>query len=215
MLTIQPTLADEVPSHSWWRSIVDQIAANDPSAMEVLYRSLQSIRFEIIGKIGRDRADDVYHDAILLVFGAIQTGRVRVPEALPAFTRRIVERRLYAVIKETVLARAMLDPSLVTIRDHSMNPEQQLLQIQKRDIAARALRSLPTRQREVLTRFYLDRESAAEIQHSMRLTETQFRLMKSRAKACFGERGRAHLARTHSAVTERPDSTTAAQQSGS
>jgi len=194
MLTIQPLLADEVSSQSW-KSIVDQIAAHNPSAMESLYRSLRSIRFEILGKVGPDHVDDVYHDAIVLVVDSIQADRVRVPEALPSFTRRIIECRIYAFIKEAVLARDMLDPDLVPIRDPAMDPEQQVIEKEKGEIAACTLQSLPARQQEVLTRFYLEREPAAKIQRAMRLTETQFRLMKSRAKASFGERGRAHLAR--------------------
>jgi hypothetical protein len=45
-----------------------------------------------------------------------------------------------------------------------------------------------------LTRFYLNEESAEEICDNMGLTDTQFRLIKSRAKARFGELGRRRLA---------------------
>ncbi len=39
------------------------------------------------------------------------------------------------------------------------------------------------RDREVLVRFYVQEQDAAEICRTMDLTETQFRLLKSRAKA--------------------------------
>jgi DNA-directed RNA polymerase specialized sigma24 family protein len=66
------------------------------------------------------------------------------------------------------------------------------MRLEKRQIAARILVAMPASQREVLIRFYLQRQEPGEIQRAMRLSATQFRLMKSRAKAYFGERGRAY-----------------------
>ena len=42
----------------------------------------------------------------------------------------------------------------------------------------------------MLVRFYLQEQTAEEICHDLHLTETQFRLIKSRAKARYGELGR-------------------------
>ena len=50
-----------------------------------------------------------------------------------------------------------------------------------------ALRKMSTRDREVLTRFYLHEESPERIQTQMGLTPTQFNLLKSRAKARLTE----------------------------
>jgi RNA polymerase sigma-70 factor (ECF subfamily) len=52
---------------------------------------------------------------------------------------------------------------------------------------------LSDRDREILTRFYLDEQTQEQICGEMNLTETQFRLLKSRAKARFGELGRRKL----------------------
>jgi RNA polymerase sigma-70 factor, ECF subfamily len=51
----------------------------------------------------------------------------------------------------------------------------------------RVLRSLPERDREVLTRFYLYDQTPEQICTDLRLTETQFRLTKSRAKSRYTE----------------------------
>jgi RNA polymerase sigma-70 factor (ECF subfamily) len=45
-----------------------------------------------------------------------------------------------------------------------------------------------------LTRFYLKEQPQEQICREMDLSETQFRLLKSRAKAKFGEIGRKSLA---------------------
>jgi hypothetical protein len=58
----------------------------------------------------------------------------------------------------------------------------------------RVLKAVPKRDREVLVRFCLKEEDLSLIRREMELTETQFRLIKSRAKARFGELGRTRLA---------------------
>lgn len=63
-----------------------------------------------------------------------------------------------------------------------------------------ALNGLAVRDREILMRFYLDEQSQDQICAEMGLTETQFRLLKSRAKARFGELGRKALTRRHPPV---------------
>jgi DNA-directed RNA polymerase specialized sigma24 family protein len=53
------------------------------------------------------------------------------------------------------------------------------------DIAAGILAALSARDREVLMRFYCHGQAAGRIQADMGVTETEFRLIKSRAKASF------------------------------
>jgi DNA-directed RNA polymerase specialized sigma24 family protein len=57
------------------------------------------------------------------------------------------------------------------------------------------LQAIPRRDREILTRFYLKEQTQEEICEEMKLTETQFRLLKSRAKSRFGALGRRRLMR--------------------
>jgi DNA-directed RNA polymerase specialized sigma24 family protein len=49
-------------------------------------------------------------------------------------------------------------------------------------IALEVLLSLPDRSREALTRYYLDRESAEDIQSALGLSATEFRDLKAKAK---------------------------------
>ncbi len=62
------------------------------------------------------------------------------------------------------------------------------------------LKGLTARDREILTRFFLLVQSEDEICAEMGLMETQFRLLKSRAKARFAELGRKALTRRHPPV---------------
>lgn len=66
---------------------------------------------------------------------------------------------------------------------------------QQEAIAKTVLQGISRRDREILTRFYLLEETQEQICEGMNLSETQFRLLKSRAKARFGDLGRRKLAR--------------------
>jgi RNA polymerase sigma factor (sigma-70 family) len=81
----------------------------------------------------------------------------------------------------------------VRVADGGRNPEQTMAFQQKVDFMLEILNELSERDREILTRFYLDEQTQEEICQDMNLTETQFRLLKSRAKARFGELGKRRL----------------------
>ena len=71
-----------------------------------------------------------------------------------------------------------------------MDPENRAIEAQNNGIAMRVLQSLPHRDREVLVRFYLREETPEQICAALEITQTQFRLIKSRAKTRYGELGR-------------------------
>jgi RNA polymerase sigma factor (sigma-70 family) len=81
------------------------------------------------------------------------------------------------------------------LADRTWNPEQSLASRENVALMSRVLESLSRRDREILVRFYLQEESQDQICREMELTETQFRLLKSRAKARFGELGKKKLQR--------------------
>ncbi|MBV9677936.1 MAG: sigma-70 family RNA polymerase sigma factor, partial [Acidobacteriaceae bacterium] len=82
----------------------------------------------------------------------------------------------------------------VAIADRKQNPEQEAIIRQKAELMKSALEGLSKRDRDILVRFYLQEQPQEQICREMSLTETQFRLLKSRAKAKFGEIGRKKLA---------------------
>ena len=87
-----------------------------------------------------------------------------------------------------------LHPGL-PISDARTHPEQQVFARQKVELMQKVLESVSRRDREILTRFYLLGQTQQQICREMKLTETQFRLLKSRAKARFGELGKRKLQR--------------------
>ncbi len=184
-------------THSWWH-LVERVQAGDATGLEELYRIFsRGIRFQLCRALGSQEVDDRVHDVFLVVVQAIQRGDLRDPERLMGFVRTVVRRHVAGQIEQSQQTRRdMLDiESGAAVADHMPTPEEELLQEEKVAIMREILMELSHRDREVLERFYLREQTQEEICADMRLSETQFRLLKSRAKARFGETGRRKLAR--------------------
>ncbi len=181
-----------------WSELVEKIKLNDMTGLEELYRVFsRGIRFYLCRQLGPQDLDDRVHDTFLIVAQAIRRGDLRDPERLMGYVRTIVRRQVAAQIEENVHSRKHeidLDWGLA-VRDTASNPEQNAIQSQNEDIARKMLKSISPRDREILIRFYLEEQPAEQICGEMGLTETQFRLLKSRAKARFGEMGKRKVTR--------------------
>ncbi len=164
--------------------------------MEGLYSILsKGVRYYLWRQLGPQDLDDKVHDAFLTINQSIRNGELREPERLMGYVRTIVRRQVAAHIHGAVRSRRTqvdIDTG-VNLSDHHPDPELQLIERQNQELAKRILGSLHKRDREVLMRFYLREEPAEQICREMGLTETQFRLIKSRAKARFTELGRRRL----------------------
>ena len=154
------------------------------------------IRFMLFRQLGPDDLDDKVHDVFLIIAQAIRNGELREPSRLMGYIHTIVRRQIAAYIDSPVNLRRNrvevdFDQSLC---DAHADPENEMIERENQELALSVLQSIPKRDREVLIRFYFKEESPAQICQALNLTETQFRLIKSRAKARFGELGRRRLA---------------------
>ena len=179
-----------------WQELVSRIQAGHESGMEDLYRIFaRGIRFYLCRQLGCQELDDKVHDTFLIVVQAIRRGDIREPERLMGFVRTVVRRQVAAHIDHLVHARREhlhMDVG-VRIPDIRRNPEQTAVFRQKVEFMEEVLSKLSERDRQILTRFYLNEQSQEQICDEMDLSETQFRLLKSRAKARFGEIGKRKL----------------------
>ena len=192
------TAVHDEPQAAAWSPLVEGVRAGDPAALEELYALFsKGIRFYLCRQLGPQDLDDRVHDVFLTIAQAIQSGELREPERLMGYVRTVVRRQVAARIDANVHARrrqTSLEDGIV-LRDHSPDPERLAIRSENVEVALRILNSIARRDREVLVRFYLDEQPAEQICREMNLTETQFRLIKSRAKARFGELGKARLSR--------------------
>ncbi len=165
--------------------------------MEDLYRIFsKGVRFYLCRQLGAQELEDKVHDTFVIVVQAIRRGDLREPERLMGFIRTVVRRQVAAHIDVAIQSRrehtGLDGPSII---DASSDPEENFIVQQKAELMEKILGGMPKRDREILTRFYLDEQPQDQICREMRLSETQFRLLKSRAKSRFGELGKKKLLR--------------------
>jgi len=113
------------------------------------------------------------------------------------FVRTIVRRQVAAYIDHAVQSRREMADlnSGIRVADGRRTPEEEAIIRQKAQLMKEVLRGISHRDREILARFYLHEQTQEQICAEMNLTETQFRLLKSRAKNRFGELGKRRLSR--------------------
>jgi RNA polymerase sigma factor (sigma-70 family) len=190
--------AHRPPQATDWQQLVTMIHNDDPAGMEILYRLFsKGVRYYLCRQLGVQELDDKVHDTFLIVVNAIRRGDLRDPDRLMGFVRTVVRRQVAAYIDTAIHKRreqTEIEDRLF-VADISGNPEEHAILDQKVELMEKVLLAVPRRDREILTRFYLNEESQEQICSEMHLTETQFRLLKSRAKARFGELGKRRLVR--------------------
>ncbi len=195
-----PPAQEKTPKQGYsaveWSTLVAQVKAGEDAGMEQLYKLFsRGIRYYLCRQLGPQELEDKVHDTFLIVVNAIRRGDLREPERLMGFVRTVVRRQVAAYIEQAVHnRREQTDLETgVAVADRKENPEQEAMLQQKAELMKSVLSCLSQRDRDILVRFYLLEQSQEQICREMSLTETQFRLLKSRAKAKFGEIGRKKL----------------------
>jgi RNA polymerase sigma-70 factor (ECF subfamily) len=186
--------AEATAVYADWSDLVARIRSGETDGMEELYHLFsRGIRFYLANQLGTIELDDRVHDTFVVIVQAIRRGELRDPERLMGFVRTIVRRQVAAHIDQGVDKRAT--QSVIPVGLPRENPAEVVAFHRRTELIDRVLTTLSGRDREILTRFYLLEQSQDEICSEMGLTESQFRLMKSRAKARFQELGRKKLRR--------------------
>ncbi len=177
-----------------WNALVSGVRHSDAAAMAELYGIFaKGIRYFLLRNLGPEDLDDKVHDCFVIVTQAIQNGDLREPERLMGYVRTVVKRQIAASIDVAVQqrrSRVDFEDTLFSLSDWRDNPERTVIALQRTEIARKVLNGVSRRDREILNRFYVLEQSQERICAEMGLSYNQFRLLKSRAKARFGELGK-------------------------
>ena len=171
--------------------VVRQVADSEPEGFEQLYRIFTMQSVHLRRQFGFQDFEDRMHDVYLIVVDSIQTGKVREPAALLSYIQGVA-RLVLCSHANTRSRRTRLHGSLrhwESNRGDRQTPEEALRLKERSEIMRGLLQSLSLREREILVRFYLNEQAKEEICHDLGLTDTQFRLTKSRAKARLARLG--------------------------
>jgi len=181
--------------------LVARIRDGSETAMHELYGLVQDcagpyLRWRLGSPGAQAEMDDRIHDTYLAAVEAILSGTIREPERLMGFVRTVVRHQATAAIRRAVHLRKTAGPEDGdTLADHRPNPEGSRIEAEQLEMTQLVLDQLKERDRQILRRFYLDGHSPEEICTDLKLTPTQFRLYKSRAKARFSTLALARLSR--------------------
>jgi RNA polymerase sigma factor (sigma-70 family) len=144
--------------------------------------------------VGAQDAEDVMHEWFLAVGKANRLDRIQGPFSKYAWAtlQNIISRR-WTGVSFNRLKLVCIDEEQFQLGSHAPDPERALLIDERRRIAQGTFLGLKPKQREVLTRFYLNDESRESIQQAMGLTKNTFRLLKTRSKAAYEKRCKAQF----------------------
>ncbi len=165
--------------------IVTLIMAGDSRGEELLYSTFSRGLRYLAAKHCPEFADDCCHDTILTVTRQIKGGQLKTPAALPGYINIVLKRTAWnkKLESERLGANDEVFTTVVQTRSDDRHDPQRMLEIEERaKILREGLQSLKPQEKEILTRFYLKGERPEVICEEMNLTETQFRLNKSRSK---------------------------------
>ena len=175
-----------------------QIEARETAGQTELYESFgRGLRFYFSHYLHRQDVEDRVHDTLVAIVFALRHNHLQEPACLPGYVYTIARRQVAAYIAEAVRNRAESSDltAAAGLRQGGPNPEQQVIDKQQREMARQLLASLPEIDRQILLRFYYQGQLPEQICTALRLTDTQFRLRKSRAKKRFEELVRKTLRR--------------------
>ncbi|HKW99009.1 MAG TPA: sigma-70 family RNA polymerase sigma factor [Bryobacteraceae bacterium] len=147
----------------------------DNSSMLALYGWLQRRRFLIFGSLRPDDQEDAVNETFLQTLAFAR--RLRDPQALRAACYTIGMRIRIMRVREYARENPAADFEPV----HLWHPERRMLEWERQRSAQVALNTLRGLDREIIQRFYFDGHSKEQIRRALRLTDTQFRVRKSRA----------------------------------
>lgn len=189
-------LSSDHPVTSRFAELVERIQRGHPAGLEELYGLAKNFTFFLMRQLGTEDLQDKVHDVFVTTAQAITAGKLRDPERLLPFVTTVTRFYTYGQIERRTQSRKQQGTlEQVHVPDARVNLEQTAYRKQKAMIVRDILRAMGPRDRELLRRFYLLEQSKEQICEEMKLTPTQFRLLKSKAKSKFAQLGAVKLRR--------------------
>ncbi|MBL8239011.1 MAG: sigma-70 family RNA polymerase sigma factor [Bryobacterales bacterium] len=172
-----------------------RIRLRDEGAYTELYSVVRrTVSASLRTEFGQD-SEDVGHEVFMDAMSAIKADVIQKPEAFIPYLRKIIHRRRIALITEKIHARKALE--IENTIPCSAQRADTIVEVSERweDVQA-SLRRLDPIKQEILKRFYLEGQSGDQIIAEMGLTQTQFRLHKSRGLRMLAQRVEMRMAPT-------------------
>lgn len=168
-----------------WPALVAGIASGDDAATLRFWRMLQrGIKYYLLKQLPLADAEDALSETFQAVIVAVRRGCLIQPAALLGFARTVAQRLVAANIGHAMIARQREgDPDAAyAAPDSRHNPEKEAILNERAAMVREVIGALQPRDREIIQRSFIEEQPKEQIMAAMRLSETQLRLIKSRAK---------------------------------
>jgi RNA polymerase sigma-70 factor, ECF subfamily len=178
--------------------IVKLIQQGHPQGEELLYTTLsRGLRYLAIHKLGEE-GNDCFHEVFITLLSTIRDGALKDPTALFGYARTILKREIIDRFEERRKwnYEDSFDWTIVPSADPALPADQAYESRHRAKIMQEGLKTLRPKEREILVRYYLEEQEPEIIQREMDLTETQYRLLKSRSKQKLEKFTQEYLQRT-------------------
>jgi hypothetical protein len=173
--------------------LIAQLKADEDTGREQLYKLFsRGIRYYLSCQVVPQELEHKIHDMIAVVLEAIQRGDLRDSELLVPFILKVTRKHLEAYIAQTIqndCSQRDVGGGIAVVVGKE-NPELVAVIQQKVAHMIKVLSSLSQIDRDILDRFYVQEQRLEHFCSDMCVTETQFRLLKSRVKVKFQELSR-------------------------
>jgi RNA polymerase sigma-70 factor (ECF subfamily) len=174
--------------------LVERIHAGDTQAEGELYQIYRRGMTCIVSRSlsgSPEDVPDVVQTIFLEVFKSLRKLGMEDPARLAGLVRTIAHREIASYFANKTAAGIACStddpdhqgrPRGIHVVDARPNPEETAIATERRRLFVEILAQMDADDREVLTRFYVHDQSKEQICEEMNLSETQFRLLKWRAK---------------------------------
>jgi RNA polymerase sigma factor (sigma-70 family) len=160
--------------------IVALIQDGSEQAKEELYRRLsRGMRLLIRRQVDEQDVEDVLHISFRAVVLGIRSEKIELPEALISFVRTTVARQIGRKLR-------LYDEIERPMNSASVTPEH--IDLEQQEHMRQCLHQLTKRDRDILVRFYVLKQSKEQICSELNLSDASFKRYKSHAKARLTER---------------------------
>jgi RNA polymerase sigma-70 factor (ECF subfamily) len=197
-------IQNTVESTRDWTAVV---ACTSAGGIEQLHQVFYASLLSFYSRRGYAQdASDLAMNTLMGTARSIRRVEIKDPNRLPAYVRSVAIRCLATAIEASMRSRSRECEVTPNLASTAHTPEELAIQDEQTKLVSSVMRSIPCREREVLTRFYVDGQSKEEICEQLQLTDDQFRNMKSRAKIRVTSMVRSATARSSAAaVSRRPN----------
>jgi RNA polymerase sigma factor (sigma-70 family) len=170
-------------SHLPLAELLENCKDHDNSAWHRLIDLVAPVIFAICknSRLSRDESFDIYGQVCLELLNSISS--LSDPEKIYGFVTTITRRQIFSYYRSMKIKAVMMNQELLEPEIQLLDPEQEYLNLKKREILLSVLEGLPNKEAKLLRLLFLDQRclSYREISQELHMPESSIGPTRARA----------------------------------